>query len=186
MQLLKADEEISNIYLKYTETYREFSINIRKKIKCLIDKSFSPYSYEDSKILYSVNSHANPAELIQYDIEKFQLTKVNINLPTLPIRDEASVVQLPNNELFCFGKSDRNRCHAWIIDLNSYQIKRTVPSILYSSKSGIFYYKSSVYIIGGRLPWVPMVSLTNYVHSSIIQETICIVLELFTNIHIYL
>ncbi|CAG9310678.1 unnamed protein product [Blepharisma stoltei] len=101
IKLLQANSEAMNAYLKYTEVYTNFSNRLRETIENLVFESFSPYVYQSSKILYSIYTQNDQAELAAYDIEKSQQTKINIDLYEKLTNDEISVVQLPNNELFC-------------------------------------------------------------------------------------
>ncbi|CAG9310675.1 unnamed protein product [Blepharisma stoltei] len=148
IDLLQTDNEAMNAYLKYVEVYTQFSSILREVIEGLISESFSPYIYQDPKYLYSMSSQMDKTELVVYDIEKSQQEKINIDLSERLTNDEVSVVQLPNNELFCIGNKD-DACYVCIIDLNSYKIKRILPSTSYLHRSGIFYYQQNVYIFGG-------------------------------------
>ncbi|CAG9310680.1 unnamed protein product [Blepharisma stoltei] len=131
IDLLQANEEAISAYLKYVEVYANFSSKLKDSIEALISESSSPYIYQDPKFLYSMSSQMNKTELVVYDIEKSQQEKINICLSEFSTNDEVNVVQLPNNELFCIGKK-KNLGYAFIIDLNSYEIKRILPPTWYS------------------------------------------------------
>ncbi|CAG9310683.1 unnamed protein product [Blepharisma stoltei] len=137
-----------NAYLKYVEVYANFSSRFKEAIEALISESFSPYIYQDPKFLYSMSIQMDKTEIVVYNIEKSQQAKININLSEFSTNDEVNVVQLPNKELFCIGKK-KDLGYAFIIDLNSYEIKRILPPTTYSNRSGIFYYQQNVYIFGG-------------------------------------
>ncbi|CAG9310691.1 unnamed protein product [Blepharisma stoltei] len=148
IDLLQANEEAMNAYLEYVEVYASFSSRLKEAIEALISESFSPYIYQDPKFLYSMSSQMDKTEIVVYDIEKSQQAKINIDLSEFSTNDEVNVVQLPNKELFCIGKK-KDLGYAFIIDLNSYEIKRILPPTTYDNRSGIFYYQQNVYIFGG-------------------------------------
>ncbi|CAG9310667.1 unnamed protein product [Blepharisma stoltei] len=55
ISLTQADEEVKTAYSNYVSIYNEYYGKLRAMIADLISKSFSPYPYDDSKFVYSVN-----------------------------------------------------------------------------------------------------------------------------------
>ncbi|CAG9310669.1 unnamed protein product [Blepharisma stoltei] len=166
--LLYNNETIKKSYSAYIDAYQCFSKRLHAAIENLILNDFSPYVYEDSQTLYLINKNfelENKAELSLYNITNFQHSKFNIE-DYNALTAASCIVQLPNNELFCYGKDNPIAGLTLIIDLNSYTIKKILPSGKNISQAGILYFQQCVYIYGG----LGILSTGNYFISTIVQR----------------
>ncbi|CAG9310663.1 unnamed protein product [Blepharisma stoltei] len=166
--LLYNNEAIKKSYSAYIDEYQCFSKRLHAAIENLILNDFSPYVYEDSQTLYLINKNLelkNKAELSLYNITNFQHSKINIE-DYNALTAASCIVQLPNKELFCYGKENPITGITLIIDLNSYTIKKILPSGENISQAGILYFQKCVYIFGG----LETSAAGNFTFSKIVQR----------------
>ncbi|CAG9315145.1 unnamed protein product [Blepharisma stoltei] len=133
-------EKIKSSYQEYLERYE----NINRVLKRYIDN----LSY-DTNNLYHINFKDDITGLWTINIET--RLKEWQKLPTpyiMGYRDCA--VKLPNSELFCFGGSNINTGAAYILDLQSWTIRKYLPSTNPRIHSGGIFYKNAVYVFGGQ------------------------------------
>ncbi|CAG9326930.1 unnamed protein product [Blepharisma stoltei] len=139
--IVKFNDEASLIYSKYMLSYS----NLCHKI----EKFFLQVNF-DMTHCYGLPSNKE-CTLFVYNLEEGKKEKVVIE--ELKSLDSSScLIQLQNNELFCYenkGSPYYGTNCSWIIDLNTFAIKKAFPSWNLSIGAGGIYLENKVILFGG-------------------------------------
>ncbi|CAG9312345.1 unnamed protein product [Blepharisma stoltei] len=103
-------------------------------------------AYRQKTSLYTINDDDNRTKLIIYDTENDRREDRIIETPE-PLDNTTCIAQLPNGNLFCYGKYPGSGV-SLIID-EDYRV-RELPSGRRCSRSSAIYFNNSVYCFGGN------------------------------------